>query len=174
MREVIYNEKKYPLNGTHKRVGDIAEDFTVIAGNLEPFRFYDMPKGIKIVSSCTSVNTPMCSMQNKRLNAEIYISSDTITALAISVDLPFAQNKFSFEEDTEYLILLSDYINLDFGMKYGVVIEPLRLLSRSLFVIDADNKIQYAEYVTDNEKQFNYIKAVSIAKELQKEFRKTI
>lgn len=169
-REIIYNGKKYPLSGVHKRVGDVADDFTVIGGDLESFRFYDMPKGVKVVSSCTSVNTPMCSMQNKRLNAEIYISSEPLTALAISVDLPFTQNKFSFEEDIEYLTLLSDYINLDFGLKYGVVIESMRLLSRSLFVIDADNIIRYAEYVTDNEKQFNYIKAVSIAKELQKNY----
>ncbi|MEG0499759.1 MAG: redoxin domain-containing protein [Rikenellaceae bacterium] len=168
-REIIYNNKKYVLSGTKKRVGDVAENFTVTGLDMEPVIFYDLPKGVKIVSSCTSVNTPMCAMQNKRLNAEIYISTKDLTALAISVDLPFTQSRFSFEEDIEYITFLSDYRAIDFGMKYGVYIEELRLLSRALFVIDRENIIQYAEYITDNEKQFNYIKAISIVKALQKE-----
>lgn len=168
-REVIYNNKRYTLSGTRKRVGDIADDFTVIGTNMEPINFYDLPSGAKVVSSCTSVNTPMCAMQNKRLNAEIYISTKHLTALAISVDLPFAQSRFSFEEDIEYVTFMSDYRTIDFGKKYGVYIEELRLLSRALFVVDNHNIIRYVEYITDNEKQFNYIKAISIVKTIQKE-----
>lgn len=168
-REVLVNNKKYHLSGTKKRVGDVAENFMVIGMDLEPVYFYDLPQGVKIVSSCTSVNTPMCAMQNKRLNAEIYISSKDFIALAISVDLPYAQASFSFEEDIEYVSFMSDYRELDFGKKYGVLIEPLRLLSRALFVVDGDNIIRYVEYVTDNEKQFSYIKAINVVKSLQKE-----
>lgn len=165
-REILYNGKKFEISDTRKVVGDIAEDFTVISEDMEPFRFYDMPKGVKIVSSCTSVDTPLCAMQNKRLNAEIYISSQPITALAISVDLPHTQSRFSFEEDIEYVTMLSDYKDLDFGNKYGVLIEPLRLLARAIFIVDEDNIIRYVEYVSDNNKPFNYIKAVSTAKKL--------
>lgn len=168
-REVIFNNKKYPLSGTRKRVGDVAENFTVTDADLETINFYDLPKGVKILSSCTSINTPMCAMQNKRLNAEIYISTRDFLALAVSVDLPFAQSRFSFEEDVEYVTLLSDYQKLDFGKKYGVLIEPLRLLSRALFVVDEDNIIRYAEYVRDHEKQFSYINAINVVKSLQKE-----
>lgn len=168
-REVIYNNKKYSISGTKKRVGDVAENFTVYGFDMEPVNFYDLPKGVKMVSSCTSVNAPMCAMQNKRLNAEIYISTKNLTALAISVDLPFTLNRFSFEEDIEYVTFFSDYRTIDFGMKYGVYIEELRLLSRALFIIDSSNIIRYAEYVTNNEKQFNYIKAISTVKILQKE-----
>ena len=167
-KEVVFNGSHYPLSGTHKKVGDIAEDFTVATADIESLRFYDMPKGVKIVSSCSSVNTPICAMQNKRLNAEIYISAEPLTAIAISVDLPFSQSRFSFEEDIEYITMLSDYLNLDFGMKYGVLIEPIRILSRALFVVDENYIIRYAEYIYEGEKQFNYIKAVSVAKELIK------
>lgn len=168
-REVIYNNKKYSISGTKKRVGDVAENFKAYGIDMEPVDFYSLPKGVKVVSSCTSINTPMCAMQNKRLNAEIYISTKNMTALAISMDLPYALSRFSFEEDIEYVTFLSDHRNIDFGMKYGVYIEELRLLSRALFIIDSKNIIRYAEYVTDNEKQFNYIKAISIVKTLQKE-----
>lgn len=164
--EIFYNGEKFEIKGTRKEVGDVAEDFTVISGNMEPFQFYNMTKGVKILSSCTSIDTPLCAMQNKRLNAEIYISSQPITALAISADLPQAQSRFSFEEDIEYVSLLSDYVNLDFGIKYGVLIEPLRLLARALFIVDENNIIRYVEYVSDNNKPFNYIKAVSIAKKM--------
>ena len=168
-KEVIFNGISYKLSGTHKNAGDIAEDFEVINSEMETIKLYDMPKGVKIISSCSSINTPMCAMQNKRLNAEIYISAEPLNAITVSVDLPFTQAKFSFEEDVEYINLFSDHINLNFGMKYGVLMEQIRMLSRALFVVDSKNIIRYVEYVYDNEKQFNYIKAVSVAKELMKQ-----
>lgn len=168
-RNIMLNNEKYKLIGTKKRVGDVAENFKVVDINMEYIDFYDLPSGVKIVSSCSSINTPMCSKQSKRLNAEVYISTRNIEALIISADLPFALKRFSFEEDIEHARLLSDHQNLDFGYKYGVVIDKLRILSRALFIIDKNHIIKYVEYITDNEKQFNYIKAISVAKSLQKE-----
>lgn len=167
-KEVIFDGVSYKLSGTHKNVGDIAEDFEVLSNEMDRVKLYDMPSGVKIISSCSSINTPICAMQNKRLNAEIYISAEPLHAITVSVDLPFTQAKFSFEEDVEYINLFSDYINLDFGMKYGVLMAEIRMLSRALFVVDTNHIIRYVEYVYDSEKQFNYIKAVSVAKELMK------
>ena len=167
-KEVIFNGINYKLSGTHKNVGDTAENFEVLDSEMDKVKLYDMPSGVKIISCCSSINTPICAMQNKRLNAEIYISAESLHAVTISVDLPFTQAKFSFEEDVEYINLYSDYINLDFGMKYGVLMESIRMLSRALFVVDANHIIRYVEYVYESEKQFNYIKAISIAKELMK------
>ncbi len=165
-REYILNGEKYKLSGIEKRIGDIADNFEVVGSDLEPIDFYSMPKGVKIIGSCTSLNTPICSMQTKRLNAEIYISTQGLKAYNISVDLPFFQNRYSFEEDIEFLTLLSDHKGLDFGYKYGVVIEELRLLSRALFVLDENNIIRYVEYVMDNQEHFNYLQAVKVAKTL--------
>ncbi len=165
-RRVILNGEEHPLVGDIKSVGDMADNFTVMDVDMEPIEFYTLPRGVKIVSSCTSLNTPMCSMQTKRLNAEIYISTRGLSAYNISVDLPFFQARYSFEEDIEYISLMSDYKYIDFGQKFGVYIEDLRLLSRAIFVIDKDNVIQYAEYLLDNDNQFNYVEAVRVAKEL--------
>lgn len=168
MKKILINGKKYNITGTHKNVGDVADNFSVINNDLESVNFYDISSGIRIVSSCVSIDAPVCEMQIKRLNAEIYISTQKIDTFTITADLPMSQSKFEFEQDISYLTLLSDHQKLDFGIKYGVLIEELRLLTRAIFVVDKDNIIRYAEYVTDNEKQFNYIKAISIAKQLIK------
>lgn len=168
IRTTIFNGKAYTLKGTELKVGDTAPNFTVVNNELEYVNFYDLPRGVQIISCCTSINSPMCDLQNRRLNAEVYICTRDVTAFTISVDLPFAQQRYSFEEDIEHLTFLSDYKNLDFGYQYGVVIEELRLLSRAIFVVDEDYTIHHVEYVKDNEDQFNYLKAIAITKQLQK------
>ena len=52
-----------------------------------------------------------------------------------------------------------------FGKAYGVLIKELRLLSRSIFVIGSDDKIQYAEYVKEITQHPNYEKALGSLRE---------
>ncbi|MFJ1245016.1 redoxin family protein, partial [Bacillus amyloliquefaciens] len=47
------------------------------------------------------------------------------------------------------VITLSDHRNLSFGKTYGVVMEELRLLARSVFVLDKNNKVVYTEIVSE-------------------------
>ena len=47
------------------------------------------------------------------------------------------------------MITLSDHKDLSFGENYGVVMEELRLLARSVFVLDENNKVVYKELVSE-------------------------
>lgn len=47
------------------------------------------------------------------------------------------------------MITLSDHKDLSFGKNYGVVMEELRLLARSVFVLDKNNKVVYSEIVSE-------------------------
>ena len=63
---------------------------------------------------------------------------------------------------------LSDHRDLSFGEAYGVVIKELRLLARSIFVIDKDDKVTYVEYVSEGTDHPDYEKAIEAVKELTK------
>ena len=47
------------------------------------------------------------------------------------------------------VITLSDHKDLSFGQQYGVVMEELRLLARSVFVLDSNDKVVYKELVSE-------------------------
>ncbi len=51
------------------------------------------------------------------------------------------------------------------GSSYGTLIKELRLLSRAVFIVGADDNIQYVEYVKEVATHPNYDAALSALKE---------
>jgi len=66
------------------------------------------------------------------------------------MDLPFAQSRWCGAAGVDRVITLSDHLDADFGIQYGVLIQELRLLNRSIFIIDAEDTIRYIQIVEDN------------------------
>ncbi|MFY7750251.1 MAG: redoxin family protein, partial [Exiguobacterium acetylicum] len=60
---------------------------------------------------------------------------------------------------------LSDHRDLSFGTQYGVAIEELRLLARSVFVLDSNNEITYVEYLEESTDEVNFEAALAAARE---------
>lgn len=88
--------------------------------------------------------------------------------LTVSVDLPFAQSRFCAANGIDNAIVASDYQQRSFGKAYGVLIDGLMLLNRSIFVLDEDNTITYVEYVKQNTEHPDYDAALEAAKKLLK------
>lgn len=107
----------------------------------------------------------MCAEQTRRFNEEATALSDDVEVLTISVDLPFAQARWCGAEGIDAVQTLSDHKELSFGKAYGVVIEELRLLARSIFVVDKNDKVAYVEYVSEVTDHPNYEKAIEAVKE---------
>lgn len=84
--------------------------------------------------------------------------------MTISNDLPFAQKRWCAAEGLPNAVTLSDHKELSFGLAYGVVIEELRLLSRAVFVINANDEIVYVEYLDEVTNHPNYEAAIEAAK----------
>src|SRR5699024_11565087 len=70
------------------------------------------------------------------------------------------------EEDVKSMTMLSDYRYRDFGKNYGVLIKELGLLTRSVFIVDSNNKIQYVEYVSEATNEPDYDAALEKLKEI--------
>src|SRR5699024_3629721 len=134
------------LLGKEVNVGDKARDFSVLSNDMEKVTLENYAGKVKLISVVPSVDTGVCAKQTKRFNDEI-AKLDNVQAITISMYLPFAQARWANEHGIKTLDLLSDHLHADFGMKYGVLIQQLRLLARSVFVVDSENKVTYMEVV---------------------------
>ncbi len=151
--------------GNEIKVGDKAPDFTVINEKLESVKLSDFDGKVKVLVVYPSIDTGVCAAQNRKFNVEANSLKD-VAVLSISVDLPFAQSRFCGAEGLDNIITLSDHKDLDFGEKYGFVIEEFRLLTRGTVIIDKDNTVKYVEYLPEITNEPDYDAALKAVKEL--------
>jgi thiol peroxidase len=164
--KVTFQGNPVTLVGSEIKAGNKAPDFTVLNNELKPVNMSDYDGKIKILSIFPSVDTGVCSKQNHRFNEEASKLTDDIVILAISNDLPFALSRFCGAEGIDKVITLSDHKDLDFGMKYGFLIEEMRLLARGVVVVDKDNTVKHVEYVPEIGQEPDYDTAIKTAKEI--------
>lgn len=165
-KKVCFAGKPVTLVGTRRKVGDKAPVFTVIGPDLQPVSSERFRDKVRIYSVFPSVDTSVCSLQNKRFNREAAALGDEVAVIALSVDLPFAQKRFCAAEGIDRVQIFSDYKELDFGMKYGFVIDELRLLGRGVVVVDRDDVIRYVEYVREITREPDYDRALEAVREV--------
>jgi thiol peroxidase len=91
---------------------------------------------------------------------------DKVNALTVSLDLPFAMNRFCGAEGIKNMRSASDYFDRSFGKNWGMLIEELAILARGTFVLDKDGKVVYAEQVKEVAEEPNYDAALAALKPL--------
>ncbi len=156
------------LLGKEVKVGDKAPDFAVVKGDLSSFSLKDMGDKVKLLVAVPSIDTNVCELETIRFNEEADKLGDDVAIMVVSMDLPFAQSRFCAAKGIKHLTVTSDYQQKSFGENYGVLMEGLSLLNRSIFVVDKDNTVKYVEYVKQNTNHPDYDKALDAARELLK------
>ena len=164
MVKVTFKNDPVTLVGKEVSVGDNAPDFTVLATDLSPVSLADSKGKVRLISVVPSIDTGVCSKQTQKFNEEASSLGEDVRILTISVDLPFAQKRWSGAEGVEAVQMLSDHRDFSFGEAYGVGIEELRLLTRSIFVVDKNDKVTYVEYVPEVTDHPDYEKALEAVK----------
>jgi len=152
-----------PLQGNALAAGQKAPDFTLTGVDMKPVTLAETAGSVRIVNVLPSLDTPVCDAQTRRFNQEA-VKDGKIKVLAISRDLPFAQKRWCAAAGVENVLTLSDYRDGSFGASWGVMIEPLLIHSRAVFVLDPENRITYAEYVPEMSEHPNYDAALAAAK----------
>lgn len=152
------------LIGTEVKIGDKAPDFTALSPDLSPLSLSDTKGKVRVISVVPSIDTSVCDIQTRWFNEEA-AKIDGLTVLSISVDLPFALKKYCAAKDIANIKTISDHKDLDFGLKYGFVIEELRLLSRGTVVIDKNDIVRHVEYVANIGDQPDYDKVMTVVKQ---------
>lgn len=160
---VTFKEKPVTLLGNEVKVGDQAPDFKVLANDMSEVSLADSKGSVRLIAAVPSVDTGVCDAEVRRFNEEAS-KLENVKVLTVSVDLPFAQKRWCAAAGIENVQTLSDHRDLSFGKAYGVAIEELRLLARSVFVIDSSDKVTYVEYVDEVTSHPNYEAAIEAAK----------
>jgi thiol peroxidase len=151
------------LVGPELKVGDAAPDFSLTDRGLKAVTLKDTGNRVRIISVIPSLDTPVCDAQTKRFN-EAAANLRGVDIISVSMDLPFAQKRWCTAFAVDNLKMLSDHKDASFGTNYGTLIKELRIESRAIFVLDADNKIRHAEYVKEVADFPNYETALAAAR----------
>ena len=151
------------LIGAEVKVGQQAPDFSALAGDLTPVTLASSKGKTRLIISVPSLDTPVCDAETRRFNDEAAKMSG-VEVLVISMDLPFAQGRFCQTAGIKNLKTLSDHRDAAFGRAYGTLIKELRLDSRAIFIVDANDKVQYVEYVKEVTTHPNYDAALNALK----------
>ena len=168
MVQITFKENPVTLPNKVVKVGDEIPNFTVLANDLSPVTAQDTASKIRLFSVVPTLDTGVCSDQTKRFSDEAASLGDNVEVLAISCDLPFAQKRWTEINGVNNLTTLSDHRDLSFGESFGVSMQELRLLARSIFVVDQNDKVAYVEYVPEGTNHPDYDKAIQAVKELTK------
>ncbi len=166
---VTFQGNPLTLAGEAVATGQPAPDFTLHAfgaDGLSTITPSDIAGKPTIISVVPSLDTGVCQIQTKKFNEEVDALGDAVNALSVSLDLPFAQNRFCGAENIENLKSGSDYQTRSFGQNWGMLIEELMLLARGTFVVDAAGTVVYAEVVSEVTDEPNYEASLTALKGL--------
>jgi len=163
---VTFKGKGMTLVGQAVKAGDKAPEFTSLDNNLNEVTLKDFKGKVKLISVTPSLDTPVCDAQARRFNSEAAKLPDSCVVVNVSMDLPFAISRFCATAGVEKVKTLSDHRDASFGIAYGVLVKELRLLARSVFVIDAEDKVRYVEVIPEITNHPDYEKALDEARKL--------
>ena len=164
-RQTILRGNPFALAGPELKVGDRAPDFDAVDANLQKVNLGKTGGGVRIFSVVPSLDTPVCDAQTKRFEEELGKIHD-LQVYTVSMDLPFAQKRWCGNFGINRVTMVSDHRNGSFGEHYGTLIPDLRIESRAVFVIDADDRIRHVEYVKEVGDYPNFEAALNAARQL--------
>lgn len=156
------------LVGPELKVGDKAPGFS-LTKNLftqATVSLSDFAGKVKLISVVPSLETGICDAQTRRFNEEAAKLGDNVAIITVSVDLPVTQEKWCGAAGIDKVVVASDYKANDFGKAYGVLIKELTIDHRAIFVVDANDTIQYVEYCAEVAEHPNYENALAAVKKL--------
>ena len=152
---------KVPITivGKELKVGDkIKEVPLVVNTKLEEKNIFE-DKNIKVIYTAPSLDTRVCSLQTKQLN-EAAKTHTNVKFYSVTVDTPFAQERFCTANEINGLKAVSDFKYHQFGIQNGFFIKEKGLLTRALMIVDENNVVKYIEYVSEEGKEADVEKAL--------------
>ena len=150
--------------GRKLAVGDQAPPFGLDwldgSGAVTPVQLADTAGSVRLLNVINSIDTPVCQVETRTWDQQLSETGSAVRIYTISMDLPFALDRWRAAEQTGHQ-LLSSHRSEQFGRDYGVLIKEWRLLQRAVFVIDGDDRVTFAEYVADQMREPDYAAAVA-------------
>lgn len=147
--QVKKGDEKFDLLGNPIRIGEKLPSVALVDAQTMTERDLSKERGkILFLSIVPSIDTKVCEAQTHYLGEE---GDDAlppdIERITISRDTPFAQNRFAAEAKLTDITYLSDYKAGEFGSAMGLLVDKIRLLARSVILVDKEGVVRYIQVV---------------------------
>ena len=157
-------EKFATILGEDVKVGQTAPEFTSMLPGWKPINPLQNSKGrVIILCAVPSIDTETCDIETRRFNEEDSKLGDEIVIYVVSTDFPFAQKRWCGSAGVERVKLVSDVLEAEFGLKYGLLIKERRFFRRAVFIVDREGKLTYVDYIPILGQEPNYAEVIEAA-----------
>jgi thioredoxin-dependent peroxiredoxin len=162
-------DKFATLLGDEVKVGDMAPEFTAVVSAWGAANPLEESKGkVIILSAVPSLDTETCDRETRRFNEEAAKLNEDIVIYTISTDFPMAQKRWCGAAGVDKVKVVSDVVDAEFGLKYGVLIKEGRYLRRSVFIVGRDGRLTYVNYLPTLGTEPDYDEVINAAREALK------
>ena len=154
------------LFGEFPKVGQTAPQFKLVDKDLKDVSLKEFAGKRKILNIVPSLDTGVCAASTRKFNEAAEKLENTVV-LVISADLPFAMARFCAAEGVNNVITLSLMRGRDFMRNYGVKIADSALsgvTARAVLVLDENDRVLYAELVSEIKQEPDYDSALAVLK----------
>jgi thiol peroxidase len=139
------------LTGNNLSVGDKAPVVTVTSSDLEDVEIGGENDKVQLIVAVPSLDTKVCATETKKFNIQVGML-DVVDTFVVSMDLPFASERFCSTEGIDAISVTSDYTDKEFAKAYGVLMADNKLkglCARAVFVVNKEGIITYKEIVNE-------------------------
>ena len=167
MQTTLFKGTTVNLEGDALGVGDKAPVVNAIGTDLNNVEIGGAKDRIQLLITVPSLDTDTCAAETRRFNEDVN-NLDICETTVVSMDLPFASERFCSTEGIENLSVASDYVEKEFSKAYGVLMSegPLKGLSaRTIFVVDRSGEVVYKQIVEEVTDEPDYEAALEAIKE---------
>ena len=167
MQTTTFKGTTVNLTGNELNVGDAAPTVIATGTDLNDVEIGGAKDRIQLIITVPSLDTDTCAAETRRFNVDVN-NLEICETTVISMDLPFAAERFCTTEGIENLTVASDYIDKDVSKAFGILMADNKLVglsARAVFVIDRSGTITYKEIVPEVTNEPNYEAALEAIKE---------
>jgi len=167
MQTTTFKGTTVNLAGNALNVGDKAPSVIATGTDLSDVEIGGAKDRIQLIITVPSLDTDTCAAETRRFNVEVN-NLDICETTVVSMDLPFAADRFCTTEGIENLTVASDYIDKEVSKAFGILMDDNKLKglsARAVFVIDRSGEIVYKEIVPEVTDEPNYEAALEAIKE---------
>lgn len=164
MAAITFRGTPVNTNADFITAGSTIPEVKVVTGTLEEIQANDVAPGTVILNIFPSIDTGVCAKSVETFSERA--KSDDLTVINLSVDTPFAQERFANEHEISG-VHFGSFIRNRAGLEAMgnlMVDGPLAgFAARSVVVVDADGKVLHAELVGETAHEPNYDAAIAAA-----------
>ena len=162
--QITMGGKPVTIVGKETKVGDTLKSVPLTVNSKLEEKDILADKAIKVIYTAPSLDTKVCSIQTQMLNDAASKYTD-VKFYSVTMDTPFAQERFCKSNNINSLVPVSDYKYHQFGLQNGFLIKEYGLLTRALMIADENNVVKYIEYVKEEGKEADITSAVKFLEE---------